>query len=190
MDRARGLRIARPPSSMENLSTPIADCRGPSLRDRRLGQIYRRDPQAEGRFWYSVVTTGVYCRPTCPSRRAHAGNIRLHETLGQARATGFRPCGRCHPEQPSQNDRHQSLIQTVCRAMEADDAPSFRVLAKIMGVSSPHLHRIFRRVTGTTPSTYARLRAGYGVNRRIQDGGLTDAAAEARSISTGQEHSS
>lgn len=126
-------------------------------RRRRLAQIYRRDPRAEGRFWYSVVTTGVYCRPTCPSRHARPENIRLHDTLGEARATGFRPCLRCSPEAPALRDRHRDLVEAACRHIEAQgEAPSPRELADAVGVSQSHLYRLFRRLTGLTPSGYAR----------------------------------
>ncbi|WP_439472259.1 Ada metal-binding domain-containing protein [Brevundimonas sp.] len=126
-------------------------------RHRRLAQIYRRDPRAEGRFWYSVVTTGVYCRPTCPSRHARPENIRLHDTLEEARATGFRPCLRCRPEAPALRDRHRELVEAACRHIETRGAaPSPRELADAVGVSQSHLYRLFRRLTGMTPSAYAR----------------------------------
>lgn len=141
------------------LMTPASDTTDPAppLRRSRLDQLYRRDPRAEGRFWYSVVTTGVYCRPTCPSRHARPENIRLHDTLNEARATGFRPCLRCNPEAPALGDHHRHLIQTACRLIEANGAPlSSRDLAEAVGLSSSHLYRLFRRLTGTTPSAYAR----------------------------------
>ena len=65
--------------------------------DPRWAQLAARDASADGRFWYSVVTTGVYCRPSCPGR-AKPENIRLHATLAEARATGARPCKRCTPD--------------------------------------------------------------------------------------------
>jgi hypothetical protein len=87
------------------------------VRRLRLAQIHDRAPKAEGGFWYSVVTTGVYCRPACPSRRARPENIRLHDTLAQARATGFRPCRRCCPETASVLDRQQASIEAACRLL-------------------------------------------------------------------------
>lgn len=131
---------------------------GAELRRRRLCQVHNRDPQAEGRFWYSVVTTGVYCRPTCPSRRAKPENIRLHDTLADARATGFRPCGRCHPEAPSLGARHRDLVREVCATIDkVDGVPSTRDLAAAVGLSPSQLYRVFRRVTGTTPCAYAQM---------------------------------
>lgn len=127
-----------------------------SLRQRRLAQIHRRDPQAEGRFWYSVLTTRVYCRPTCPARRALPENIRLHDTLADARATGFRPCGRCLPEGPSPQDRRRRQVQAICRMIDRADPPlSSRALAQAVGLSASQLHRLFKQVTGLTPRRYA-----------------------------------
>ena len=137
-------------------------------RPQRLAQIYRRDPRAEGRFWCSVITTGVYCRPTCPSRHARPENIRLHDSLAEARATGFRPCGRCRPEEPSLGTRHEILVETVCRRIESHGrALSPQELREITGLSPSHVYRLFRRLTGTTPSTWARLaRTGSDIARR------------------------
>lgn len=140
-----------------DISTDTIDVSASLSRRRRLAQIYRRDPRAEGRFWYSVVTTGVYCRPTCPSRHARPENIRLHDTLDEARATGFRPCLRCRPEAPALLDRHRELVEAACRHIEAKgEAPSPGELAEAVGVSQSHLYRLFRRLTGMTPSGYAQ----------------------------------
>ena len=134
----------------------------PDQRDRRLAQIYRRDPAAEGRFWCSVVTTGIYCRPTCPSRHARPENIRLHDTLAQARATGFRPCGRCRPEEPSLADRQRALIDTACRRIDLIGRPlSPREATETTGLSPSQFYKLFRRFTGTTPSGWTqRARVG------------------------------
>src|SRR6185312_4502341 len=66
--------------------------------DPRWAQVMARDKSADGTFWYSVQTTGVYCRPSCPSRRANPANVTLHDDLPSAKATGFRPCRRCNPD--------------------------------------------------------------------------------------------
>src|SRR5262245_64062617 len=69
--------------------------------DPRWAQIVARDKTADGHVWYSVATTGVYCRPSCPSRTANPRNVQLHDSLESARATGFRACRGCNPERPS-----------------------------------------------------------------------------------------
>lgn len=125
-------------------------------RDPRLDQLYRRDPAAEGRFWSSVVTTGVYCRPTCPARHARPENIRLHDTLAEARATGFRPCGRCRPEEPPLADRHARLIHAACLKIDTLGRPLTRAEATdLTGLSSSRFYKLFRRLTGTTPTGWA-----------------------------------
>src|SRR5215207_2320643 len=67
----------------------------PVAEDARWVRIVARDRSADGHFWYSVTTTGVYCRPSCPSRAANPKNVQLQDTIEAARATGFRPCKRC-----------------------------------------------------------------------------------------------
>ena len=144
-----------------------------SLEDRRLGQIRSRDPGAEGLFWYSVVTTGVYCRPTCPSRHARPENIRFHDSLAEAKATGFRSCTRCRPEEPSQVERHAEMVRAALGVMDDESRPlTGRQIAEAVGLSSSQFYKIFRRITGITPAAYyklsvqarslARLRSGCG----------------------------
>src|SRR5215468_6445027 len=86
--------------------------------DPRWARIVARDKAADGQFWYSVVTTGVYCRPSCPSRVANPKNVQLHDTLESARATGFRPCRRCKPDGPSTDAENAKLIAKACRVIE------------------------------------------------------------------------
>ena len=69
--------------------------------DPRWARIVARDETADGHLWYSVSTTGVYCRPSCPSRIANPKNVQLHASLESARAQSFRPCKRCKPDEPS-----------------------------------------------------------------------------------------
>lgn len=108
-------------------------------------------------FWYSVVTTGIYCRPGCPTRRPRPENVRIHETLEEARATGFRPCRRCDHQAPSPAQRNRDRILAACLRLETDDPrPSADRLAREVGVSTAYFHRLFRAVTGTTPAAWAR----------------------------------
>jgi methylphosphotriester-DNA--protein-cysteine methyltransferase len=82
--------------------TTIPKSTPPSVADDpRWARIAARDKTADGHFWYSVVTTGVYCRPSCPSRIANPKNVQLYDSLESAKATGFRPCRRCNPDGPS-----------------------------------------------------------------------------------------
>ncbi|MFN6980729.1 MAG: Ada metal-binding domain-containing protein [Brevundimonas sp.] len=133
----------------------ISTAPSPTPRGRRVAQVHARDPRAEGVFWYSVVTTGVYCRPTCPSRKARPEHIRFHETLAEARRTGFRPCRRCRPEEPALHERHLALVEAACAQMsDAGQPPTLKALARAAGISASHFHRLFKRVTGVTPGRY------------------------------------
>ncbi|WP_367275215.1 Ada metal-binding domain-containing protein [uncultured Brevundimonas sp.] len=146
---------------MQSIHSSASEPPAPSLQIRRLGQIRSRDPRAEGVFWYSVVTTGVYCRPTCPSRHARPENIRLHDSLAEARVTGFRPCGRCRPEAASLYEQHSDLVRAACQLIEGGSkAPKGREIAAVVGLSPSQFYKVFRRITGTTPAGYARSRQG------------------------------
>src|ERR1700675_4127809 len=93
--------------------------------DPRWARIVARDKTADGHLWYSVLTTGIYCRPSCPSRTANPKNVQLHDTLESARATGFRPCKRCNPDGPSVDRENAELVAKACRIIEeSEDEPS------------------------------------------------------------------
>ena len=124
--------------------------------DPRWARVLARDRSADGTFWYSVRTTGVYCRPSCASRSANPKNVRLHDTLEAARATGCRPCKRCRPEGPTLESENAAFVATACRLIERSDAlPSLAALAAAVGRSSGSFHRVFRAATGLTPREYA-----------------------------------
>ncbi|MBC7802131.1 MAG: bifunctional DNA-binding transcriptional regulator/O6-methylguanine-DNA methyltransferase Ada [Gemmatimonadaceae bacterium] len=128
----------------------------PSDADPRWARIVARDRAADGTLWYSVATTGVYCRPSCPSRTAHPKNVALHDTLDAARATGCRPCKRCNPDGPSPDAVKAEIVAKACRLIErAEELPSLRTLADAVGLSPGHFHRLFRATTGVTPKRYA-----------------------------------
>ena len=71
----------------------------PLAGDPRWQRIQQRDKTADGQFWYSVATTGIYCRPSCPSRSCNPKNVTIHDTLEAAKATGCRACLRCRPDE-------------------------------------------------------------------------------------------
>ena len=124
--------------------------------DPRWARILARDKAADGRFWYSVATTGVYCRPSCPSRTANPANVTIHDTLVDARATGRRPCRRCDPDGQGQAADHAALVAKACEIIESSDAaPSLETLASAVGLSSGYFHRLFKAATGLTPKAYA-----------------------------------
>jgi AraC family transcriptional regulator of adaptative response/methylated-DNA-[protein]-cysteine methyltransferase len=124
--------------------------------DPRWARVVARDKTADGHLWYSVSTTGVYCRPSCPSRIANPKNVQLHDTLESARATGFRPCRRCNPDGSSMEAEHAALVAKACRIIEeSEEEPSLEELAGTLGRSPSYFHRMFKATTGLTPKDYA-----------------------------------
>jgi AraC family transcriptional regulator of adaptative response/methylated-DNA-[protein]-cysteine methyltransferase len=128
----------------------------PTGNDPRWAAVVARDHQADGTFYYSVGTTGVYCRPSCGSRRANPKNVRFHRTTADAERAEFRPCQRCKPDQPALEQLHAAKVADICRMIEAqEETPSLAALAKRAGLSPYHFHRVFKAVTGVTPRAYA-----------------------------------
>lgn len=128
----------------------------PTSLDPRWAAVVARDHRSDGTFYYSVETTGVYCRPSCGSRQANPNNVRFHETAADAARAGFRPCRRCRPDQPSLEQLHAALVADACRAIETAEAmPTPAVLAKRAGLSPHYFHRVFKATTGVAPKAYA-----------------------------------
>lgn len=160
---------------------PVAD-------DPRWVRIVARDKSADGAFWYSVATTGVYCRPSCPSRHANPANVQLHDTLQQAKATGFRPCRRCNPDGPSLEAANAAMVADACRRIEQSEVePSLAELADAAGRSPGYFHRVFKAVTGLTPKDYAAARRAARVRQGLEDGvSVTSAIYDAGFNSSGR----
>ena len=135
-----------------------------------------RDPQADGKFFYSVRTTGVYCRPSCGARSARPENIEFHATAADAERAGFRPCKRCKPDQLSLAEQHAETIAELCRLIEnADQAPTLEHLANRAGLSAFHLHRLFKAITGVTQQYAAAHRAKRVKSELDRSNTVTDA---------------
>ena len=132
-----------------------------SSDEERWAAVQRRDQDADGAFWYSVRTTGVYCRPSCGARAALRANVAFHASCAAAGQAGFRPCLRCKPDQPPLAERHAQVVAHACRlidASQADHAPDLDSLAQACAMSRFHFHRIFKAHTGITPNAYAAAR--------------------------------
>jgi len=118
--------------------------------------VQARDPAFDGLFCYAVTTTGVYCRPSCPSRRARRENVVFHASGEEAERAGFRPCKRCRPNQPSLRDRDAAKVAEACRLIEeAEEPPTLEALARATKLSPHHFHRVFKAIAGVTPKAYA-----------------------------------
>jgi AraC family transcriptional regulator of adaptative response/methylated-DNA-[protein]-cysteine methyltransferase len=125
--------------------------------DEKYNAIARRDKNADGTFYYSVKTTGVYCRPSCAGRPALRKNVGFHDSCEDAERAGFRACKRCQPNSKSLAELYSGKVAAVCRMIEtADDAPGLDVLAKAAAMSKFHFHRVFTKLTGLTPKAYTK----------------------------------
>lgn len=148
-----------------------------TVNDPRWAAVVARDAAADGRFVYSVRTTGVYCRPSCGSRAARPENVAFHASCADAERAGFRPCKRCTPDQPSRTAKQAELVATLCRRIEsAEPPPSLNELATGAGLSAHHLHRVFKAVTGVTPKAYAQAHRANRVRQELaHSGSVTEA---------------
>lgn len=146
--------------------------------DPRWAALCARDPAAEGRFVYAVRSTGIYCRPGCPSRRPKPENVQFFADREAAAAAGFRPCRRCRPEEAPLAQRQAAVVADLCRFIEAAETPpTLAQLAARAGLSPHHLHRLFQAHTGLTPGAYAKARRAERLRQNLAAGqGVTEAA--------------
>jgi len=142
----------------------------------RWDAVQRRERAADGVFYYSVRTTGVYCRPSCGARPARRENVAFHASCAEAESAGFRPCLRCRPDLPPLAERQAQLVAAACRLIEAsEEEPSLDALAASAGMSRFHFHRVFKAQAGVTPKAYAgavraaRVRAGLAQGAPVTD---------------------
>lgn len=131
--------------------TPDAD----PLAELRWQAVVHRDAREDGKFVYAVRTTGVYCRPSCPSRAAKRQNVAFFASGELAAAAGYRPCKRCRPDEISPQHARNVLVRQACKTIErSDSTPTLAQLAQQAGMSPFHFHRVFRAVTGLTPKAF------------------------------------
>jgi len=156
--------------------------------DARWARIVARDRTADGFLWYSVATTGIYCRPSCPSRTANPRNVGLHNTLAEAKATGCRPCKRCNPDGLSLDAEHAVLIAKACRLIEqGDGVSSLTELAGAVELSPGYFHRLFKATTGVTPKAYAAANQASQVREELsRSSTVTEAIYDAGFNSSGR----
>jgi len=154
----------------------------------RWDALQRRDARADGRFWYAVSSTGVYCRPSCGARAALRRNVRFYASWLDAEQAGFRPCLRCQPKLAPLAERQACAVAQACHLIDAAAAsPGLDSLAEAYGMSRFHFHRVFKAHTGITPKAYAAA----GRARRLQQGlaqapSVTDALYAAGFNSSGR----
>ncbi len=133
--------------------------------------VVARDEHMDGAFVYAVRSTGIYCRPSCPSRRAGRAQVVFFALPEAAERSGFRPCRRCQPHKAPHGPQAE-LVERVCRQIEANlEGPrGLAALGAEMGMSPYHLQRTFKRLMGITPRQYADAHRLSVLKRRLRKG--------------------
>ena len=149
--------------------------------DPRWLAVVKREKTADGIFYYSVKTTGAYCRASCVARLARPENVLFHQTPEDAERAGFRACKRCKPKGASLIKENAAKISKVCRLIDrSEESLSLDQLARYAGMSVFHLHRTFKAVTGLTPSGYAAAHRSKRMRRSLNKArSVTDAIYDA-----------
>src|SRR5712691_6230648 len=169
-------------TSKELAASPFSD------DEERWAAVVRRDRNADGAFYYSVRTTGVYCRPSCGARLPRRENVAFHASPAAAEKAGFRPCKRCRPTQAPLGERQAAAVANACRLIErAAELPSLAALAQSAGMSRFYFHRVFKQVTGVTPKAYAAAHRARRVRTALgASGSVTEAIYDAGFNSSGR----
>ena len=156
--------------------------------DPRWAAVAARDASADGRFFYAVRTTGVYCRPSCAARPARPENVEFHDTAADAQRAGFRPCKRCRPDEAPLAEQQAARIAALCRFIEqAEQEPTLDELAQRAGFSAWHPPRLFKRVPGPTPKPNAAAPRAQRVRRGLDEAeSVTEAIYDAGYNSNGR----
>ena len=128
-----------------------------------------RDRSYDGRFVSGVLSTGIYCRPSCPARHPKRENVRFFANGAAARAAGLRACLRCSPDDVSRDER--AVLSAIAAIKAAEQPLALAGLAAETGYSPAHFQRVFTRATGLSPSAYGRAlmaeRAAQALSLRV-----------------------
>lgn len=166
--------------------------------DSRWDAVMRRDRAADGQFVYAVASTGVFCRPSCSSRRPRPDRVRFFETIIAAEQAGYRACLRCRPTSDQQNRSSADAIGRASRYLTEhfDEVVPLTVLARVAQLSASHLHREFKRTLGLSPREYQaacradrfrkQLQAGSGVTTAMYEAGYGSPSRIYESAPTGR----
>ncbi|SCC63444.1 bifunctional DNA-binding transcriptional regulator/O6-methylguanine-DNA methyltransferase Ada [Kosakonia oryziphila] len=150
------------------------------LDEQRWQAVLARNPQADGQFVFAVLTTGIFCRPSCRARHALRQNVRFFPDANSAVAAGFRPCKRCQPDKAHPQQQRLDKVATACRLLEQDTPVTLDQLAASVGISPYHFHRLFKSVTGMTPKAWQQaFRAQRLRNTLAKSDTVTDAVLAA-----------
>ena len=134
--------------------------------------ILNRDSNFDGKVFYGVHSTNIYCRPTCPSRKPNRRQVAFFSSPQIAEAQGFRPCKRCHPQNQTTPNPAQDKVLAACRYIEAqrDRLPTLAELSTQLEMSPFHLQRVFKQIVGVTPFQYATAHRTAHLKQHLQQG--------------------
>ena len=144
--------------------------------------VCSRDREYDGAFVYAVRSTGIYCRPSCPSRRPRREHVQFFGSPAGAEQAGYRACRRCQPEKRTPEEPNLALVQRMCRYLSEprDQLPTLDELAQEFHLSPYHLQRTFKRIVGVTPRQYAEAQRLERFKTGLKQGeSVTDALYEA-----------
>ena len=152
--------------------------------DKAWSAVLQRDRRFDGRFVTGVLTTGIYCRPSCAARHPARGNVRFFADGAEARAAGLRACKRCRPDEVGRDEA--AVLAAIDEIKASEGLPRLDELAAAVGYSPTHFQRVFTRATGLSPAAYARalreerareaLAEGESVTDAIYDAGFESAS--------------
>jgi AraC family transcriptional regulator, regulatory protein of adaptative response / methylated-DNA-[protein]-cysteine methyltransferase len=179
-------------SNKKNMNTSTNGRASYASDEERWRAVVRKDRNADGKFFYSVKTTGVYCRPSCFARPARRENVTFHKSPEDAERAGFRACKRCKPKGPASAEKHAAMVAAACSAIEtAEESPDLDALASSAGMSRFHFHRIFKSVTGLTPKAFAAAHRSERMRKELpRRHTITEAIYEAGFNSNGRFYAS
>jgi AraC family transcriptional regulator, regulatory protein of adaptative response / methylated-DNA-[protein]-cysteine methyltransferase len=161
-----------------------------SNANQKWSMVLARDAKADGRFVYAVKSTGVFCRPTCPSRRPRRENVEFFNSPAQAQQAGYRACRRCTPLE--RNPQSQK-VEAACRYIDdnLDLTLSLTAISRHVAISPFHFQRMFKRILGISPREYQQARrAGKFRQALLGDGSVTEAIYEAGFSSSSRAYES
>ena len=158
--------------------------------NQKWSMVLARDAKADGRFVYAVKSTGVFCRPTCPSRRPKRENVEFFDSPNQAQQAGYRACRRCTPLERNQQAQK---VEAACRYIDdnLDITLSLTAISKHVAISPFHFQRMFKRALGVSPREYQQARRAGKFRQALRsDGSVTEAIYEAGFSSSSRAYES
>ncbi|MGH9650535.1 MAG: Ada metal-binding domain-containing protein, partial [Terriglobales bacterium] len=134
--------------------------------------VLERDRRLDGAFLFAVRSTGIYCRPSCPSRRPARQQVTFFPLPEAAERAGFRPCRRCRPRETPASNPQVEMVRRVCQQIDSslEEPVRLRELSALAGTSPFHLQRTFKRLMGISPREYADARRIHRFKAHLREG--------------------